>query len=349
MNRYIWGNEQTQFFYQLDPETILSSVESIGLIPTGRCFALNSMENRVYEIQIESESTVATEHFVIAKFYRPGRWTQEQILEEHEFLKDLKEAEVPVIAPIEINGSTLFEVPNQKLLFCVFPKQGGRAPQDMNEEVLQIMGRLLARIHSVGATKKAPHRIQISPDTFGIQNLEYLLQSKSIPHPYEHEYSKVVREICEISAPLFANIRNQRIHGDCHLGNIISRENIGIYFIDFDDMLMGPAIQDIWLVVPGGDDQAKQDRLILVEAYESMNDFDRTTLKLVEPLRSLRLIHFAAWISKRWEDPAFKQAFPFFGNDQYWATQTSDLQQQLQKIQDELSYQPYNADFDRWS
>lgn len=218
MSNYVWGNEETQFFYHLSPDTILAAVESLGLKTTGRYFALNSMENRVIDVEIETDSTNPADRFIIAKFYRPGRWTREQILEEHEFLKDLTEAEIPVIAPKEINGETLFTVPQHQLLFCVFPKQGGRAPHDMNEELLQILGRYLARMHNVGAVKQAKHRIHINPDTFGRQNLEFLLSKKIIPHQYENLYQTVVEDICKISDPLFQNIPTHRIHGDCHWG-----------------------------------------------------------------------------------------------------------------------------------
>lgn len=348
MSLYVWGDQETQFFYQLSPEIILSSVDSLGFRATGRSFPLNSMENRVYEVEIESDSTVNTEHFLIAKFYRPGRWTFEQIMEEHSFLLELKEAEIPVIAPVVINGETLFQVPGHQLFFCVFPKQGGRAPHDMDEELLQIFGRLLARIHSVGASKKANHRLHMTPDTFGRKNLQFLLESKSIPSQHAPLYKEIVEKICDASEPLFENVETHRIHGDCHWGNVIHRENQGIFFIDFDDMVTGPAVQDIWLLIPGDDVHAKQDREILIEAYQSMRDFDRKSLNLIEPLRSLRYIHFAAWITKRWEDDAFKKAFPFYGSEQYWTDQIRDLTTQLEKINASTAL-PEPMPFDRWS
>lgn len=348
MSDYVWGDKETQFFYQLDPETILSSIDKLGYKTTGRCFPLNSMENRVYEVEIESNSTKPTDHFLIAKFYRPGRWTKEQILEEHAFLLELQESEIPVIAPHVIQGETLFLVPEHHLYFCVFPKQGGRAPHDMDEELLQMLGRFLARIHSVGAATKSQHRLHLTPDTFGRKNLHFLLESKAIPAQHAKQYQQLVEEICDISDPLFHGIETHRIHGDCHWGNVIYRENQGIYFIDFDDMVVGPAVQDVWLLIPGDDIHAKQDRAILVEAYETMRAFDHKSLKLIEPLRSLRFIHFAAWITKRWEDPAFKRAFSFYGTDQYWVDQMKDLSNQLHKIQQDNAA-PINDPFDRWS
>ncbi len=332
MNRYIWGDQDTQFFYQLDPNAILDSIETLGFKVTGRCFALNSMENRVYELEIESDSNNASEHFLIAKFYRPGRWTTEQILDEHAFLKELHEAEIPVIAPITVDDKTLFSIPDRKLEFCVFPKQGGRAPHDMNPELLQMLGRYLARLHNVGAVKSANHRLQINPETFGRKNLEFLLSSKAIPEKYQQAYETVVNQICEVSDPLFQGVDVHRIHGDCHWGNVIHREGKGLFFIDFDDMLMGPAVQDVWLLVPGQDDFAIADRQILIDAYQTMRPFDMGSLKLIEPLRSLRMIHFAAWITKRWEDPAFQVAFPFYGTDEYLTNQIKDLTCQYQQI-----------------
>jgi Ser/Thr protein kinase RdoA (MazF antagonist) len=348
MSDYVWGDQETQFFYKLDPDMILESVESIGLKPTGRCLALNSMENRVYEVEVEADSSNPADHFVIAKFYRPGRWTTEQILEEHQFLLELKDAEIPVIAPFVVDGESLFKVRYSHLQFCIFPKQGGRAPHDMNEQLLQILGRYLARMHNVGAVKPANYRLHLTPETFGRKNLEFLLKSKSIPAQYENAYKSVVEQICNISDPLFQGIQTHRIHGDCHWGNVIHREDKGTFFIDFDDMVVGPAVQDIWLLVPGDDEYALADRQTMIEAYQSMRDFDPRSLKLIEPLRSLRMIHFAAWITKRWNDPAFKVAFPFYGTDQYWTSQIRDLTLQLQKIENSLKTSPY-VDFDPWS
>jgi Ser/Thr protein kinase RdoA (MazF antagonist) len=348
MSDYVWGDQETQFFYKLDPDTILDCVERLGFKVTGRCLALNSMENRVYEIEVEADSANPADHFLIAKFYRPGRWTAEQILEEHSFLAELHEADVPVIAPIAIDGKTLFPVPYSKLQFCIFPKQGGRAPHDMNTELLQILGRYLARMHNVGAVRTAPHRVHINPETFGRKNLDFLLKSKSIPPQYEKSFENVVNQICDLSDPMFQGIETHRIHGDCHWGNVIHREGKGTFFIDFDDMLVGPAVQDMWLLVPGSDDFAIADRQIMIEAYQSMRDFDVRTLKLIEPLRSLRMIHFAAWITKRWDDPAFKVAFPFYGTDQYWTSQIRDLTQQLQTIQAAQQAASY-VEFDTWS
>lgn len=326
-DEYVWGNSPTQFFFELGPNIILNAIENLGFSLTGRYLGLNSMENRVYELEVERDSE-DEDQFIIAKFYRPGRWTREQIKDEHNFLLELKNDEIPVIAPIVIDGESLFTDEASKLMYCVFPKRGGRVAQELTTEQLEITGRLLARIHNVGATKKADHRLEINPNTFGEQNLNFLLSKKIIPAHNESIYKDLVTEICELSKPLFKDIKPIRIHGDCHWGNIITRDE-EISFIDFDDMLMGPAVQDVWLVVPGQDEQSVVQRNILLDSYETMRDFDFRTLKLIEPLRALRFIHFSAWIAKRWEDPSFKNAFVHFGDANYWDIQINDLRQQL--------------------
>jgi len=344
MSQYVWGDNETQFFFHLSPDIVLDAIEALGLKTTGRCLTLNSMENRVYEIEIDEpieNTNSVSDNFVIAKFYRPGRWTKQQILEEHEFLNDLKEDEIPVIAPHKFDGETLFKLKDHDLYYTLFPKRGGRAPEEMNEEQLQIMGRLLARIHNIGASKESKNRININPNSFGRQNLNFLLDGKFIPSQIEQLYKEKVETLCSLIDPLFKGIATHRIHGDCHKGNIILRED-NPFFIDFDDMLVGPAVQDIWLVVPGTDQESIIDRNILLEAYDSMRPFDYQSLKLIEPLRALRYIHFSAWIAKRWEDPAFKQAFAHFDNDTYWNHQVTDLQLQINAIQ--VASQP-----DPWS
>lgn len=344
MAKYVWGDNETQFFFHLNPDLILNAIDHLGYKTTGRYLTLNSMENRVYEVEIDlphEQIKSPSDTFIVTKFYRPGRWTKEQILEEHQFLLELQEQEIPVIAPIKLNGETLFKVADHDLWFTIFPKKGGRIPDEMNHQQFEIMGRLLARLHNVGASQKSKHRIEITPESFGRNNINYLIENNFIPPHYSNGISKVVEDLCQIMTPLFKGITTHRIHGDCHHGNIILREDHGPYFIDFDDMMVGPAIQDIWLVVPGTDNFAVNDRNILIESYESMRPFDYKSLKLIEPLRALRYIHFAAWMAKRWDDPAFKRAFPHFGSENYWETLRSDLNHQLDKItqqENQISY-----------
>jgi Ser/Thr protein kinase RdoA (MazF antagonist) len=327
-----WGDSETKFFFDLTPEKILDAVECSGLKTTGRCLPLNSMENRVYEIELDNDATNPRDRFVIAKFYRPGRWSKEQILEEHQFLLDLKEYEIPVIAPLNFeSGSTLETIDQIKIHYALFPKCGGRNPDELDNEKLARLGRLMARLHNVGAIKKAEHRLCLTPETYGMQNLEYLLSIKALPVNIESAFIETVEDICEISAPHFENADYQRVHGECHLGNIIWGDE-GPFLVDFDDMVSAPCVQDLWLMIQGRDDFSMRQMDTLLDAYEQMRSFPHETLKLIEPLRALRMIHFSAWIAKRWDDPAFKAVFLDFGTDRYWQEQLQTLVEQKDLI-----------------
>ena len=334
MSQNIWGSDETQFFFNLTPDIILDAMEGLGYEITGRCLVLASMENRVYEVEIEVDENLiqsASDRFIITKFYRPGRWSREQILEEHEFLFDLQAEDIPVIAPIRVDGESLFTLDNG-IHYCVFPKKGGRAPQEMNDEQLQSLGRQIARLHIVGASKKAKHRLSLNTENFVTNNSEYLFSHQKIPLHLESTYKQLISEITLRTQKLFKELTNLRIHGDCHWGNVISRDEEGMFFIDFDDMLVGPSVQDLWLINPTDGDEGKRQFNLMLEAYESMRHFDDRELKLIEPLRAYRYIHFSAWIAKRWEDPAFQRAFPHYGDERYWQTQIRDLEEQLLKI-----------------
>jgi Ser/Thr protein kinase RdoA (MazF antagonist) len=294
------------------------------------------MENRVYEVEIETDEEAPADpasRFRIVKFYRPGRWSEEQILDEHQFLADLVAEEVPACAPLPFaDGSTLKLAPEINIWYAVFPKVRGRAPEELNDEQLAWMGRLLARLHMVGAKRPAPHRLCITPEQYGLKNLEFLERSKSLPMEVASAYSRIVQEICRLSESHFRGIATQRIHGDCHPGNILWGSN-GPFFVDFDDMVTGPCVQDLWLVVPGRDTEARIQMDILLEGYEQMRSFDRRELRLIEPLRALRYIHFSAWIARRWQDPYFQRTFTQFGTNAYWEGQLADLREQLELIQ----------------
>jgi Ser/Thr protein kinase RdoA (MazF antagonist) len=332
-----WGEEETQFFYELTPEVILDAAEKIGLRCTGRVLPLNSMENRVYEVEIQVDLAIMnspSEASRVIKFYRPGRWTPAQILEEHAFLADLKTAEVPVISPLLFaDGTTLQTVPKLGIHCAVFAKQGGRHPQEMTEEQLLRVGRLMARLHLTGAQREASYRLTLNPETYGGANLDYLWESESLPEELEETYSEIVEEICEQSAPWFAEAECQRIHGDCHLGNLIWDEAKGPFWVDFDDMVNGPCVQDLWLITPDRDAEGLARREALLNGYEELRTFDRRSLRLIEPLRALRLVHFSAWIAKRWDDPAFPRKFEFFGTERYWNDQLQDLRECLELMQ----------------
>lgn len=336
MTNYVWGNEETQYFFELRPETILDAIDAIGFKTTGRCLPLNSIENRVYEIEVdrpESEIKSPSDNFVVAKFYRPGRWSKAQILDEHEFLNDLVEAEIPVIPPLKIDGTTLFEMPDHKIFYCLYEKRGGRNPEEMNEEQLEIMGRSLARIHSVGALKPANHRIKLTPESYGEANLTFLTSTNYIPSDIKENFVTICTQIINEAKPLFENVTYQRVHGDFHKGNIILRGDDS-YFVDFDDMVMGPVVQDVWPICPGDDQQSIIDRNIFLDAYDSIRSFPFEQLKLIPCLRALRLIHFSAWIAKRWDDPSFKHTFGYFESPNYWYGQMNDLRALLSKIQE---------------
>jgi Ser/Thr protein kinase RdoA (MazF antagonist) len=331
-----WGEAETRFFFELTPDRVLTAVESAGLRCTGRCVALNSFENRVYDVELESEDGARPKNASelqasrrVVKFYRPGRWSEAQILEEHEFLADLHAAEIPVICPLPFPDGRTLQYLKSGMGFAVFPKVGGRAPEEMPPDQLKQIGRLLARIHTVGAKKTAPHRLELNASTYGLQNLQVLLDK--IPLEFKNRYESAVLQICEITERLFKDLPAgaiHRVHGDCHLGNLLWSSS-GPFFLDFDDMVRAPAVQDIWLLVPGRDAESIQNRQHLLEGYEEMRHFDYSSLRLLEPLRALRLIHYAAWIARRWDDPAFPLAFPHFGSHRYWADETHDMEEQL--------------------
>lgn len=326
-------DQETKFFYDLTPDRILDAVEAAGFRSTGYSLQLNSMENRVYEVGVDVEDyTLPPRHpsrFRVAKFYRPGRWSKEQILEEHEFLLDLSKEELPVVTPVKFkDGGTLGIAPGTDLFFSLFDKIGGRLNPEPSDEDLERIGRLLARTHIVGATKNAKHRLSLTPTTYGLNNLEVLLKLGVIPPEISPAYESAVKNLCRLSEPLFKTAALQRIHGDCHVGNVLWGTE-GPFLVDFDDMVNGPCVQDLWLLAPGEDDESRVQFDIIVESYESIRKFDRSTLRLVSPLRALRFVHFNAWIAKRWDDPAFQRAFPHFGKDGYWAGQLADLRDEL--------------------
>lgn len=334
-----WGSAQTKFFYELTPEKILTAVEALGFKTTGRVSALNSMENRVYEVEVDADETLVkknpSEGFRIVKFYRPGRWTREQIAEEHQFLLDLQEYDIPVVAPIAVrDNETLFTVPEIDIRYAVFPKIGGRSPDELDDEQLMRVGRLLARMHNVGQVKAAKHRVRLTPSSYGIENLNYLLRERKLPPHLESRYENVVTQICKISTPWFEEAESQRIHGDCHLGNLLWNNN-GPFWVDFDDMVSGPCVQDVWLIMPGRDSYGKAKLAIFLEAYDQLRPFDRRSLRLIEPLRALRFVHFSAWIAKRWEDPSFQRTFVHYESERYWQEQMRDLEEQLALIQEQ--------------
>ncbi len=333
-----WGDQETKFFFELTPDRILAAVESAGVKCTGRCLQLNSLENRVYEVELDIDdpklSPRAPERFRIVKFYRPGRWSTEQILEEHRFLLDLSRAELPVITPEQFSdGSTLRESTEAEILFAMFPKQGGRLKDELNDDEREQLGRLIARVHNIGETTEIKHRLTLDVETYGWQNLDYILDSDIVPEEIFDAYEQTAVQALEAMEPLFEGVNYQRIHGDCHCGNLLWGSD-GPFLVDFDDSVRGPCVQDLWLLAGGEGDEGRQQREKFLSGYEQMRPFDWSTIKLIEPLRTLRYIHFTAWIAKRWEDPAFPNAFPDFGSPRYWQEAVADLREQCAKIQE---------------
>lgn len=327
----------TRFFHGLTPDRILEAVEASGFRCTGRCLALNSMENRVYDVEIEVEGAVKSpsERFRIAKFYRPGRWSREQIEAEHEFLRELVEDEISAVAPLALpGGGTLGELGDLGIHYALFPRVGGRIRDEIDLEEARQLGRLLARMHTVGARRSASPRLSLHPDTYARANLEFLLQSATIPPVYRERYCALVDAMCARSTPWFEETAAQRIHGDCHLGNVLwGREETML--VDFDDMVEGPCVQDVWLMTPGRDEYARSRRDAILEGYEQIRDFDYRSLRLVEPLRFLRLVHFSAWIARRWEDAAFPRVFSEFGSERYWGEQIEALSECLAALHED--------------
>ncbi len=309
------------YFFNLTPDIIIKAIEANGLEPTGHCMALNSYENRVYDLKLDDDT------HIVSKFYRPGRWTREQILEEHNFLLELKEDEIPVCAPVPFSdGETLHEI--EGIYYAIWPRTGGRATDEFSDNELQVLGRLLARIHNMGAVKESGYRIELTGDTYGLQPLSFLKENNFLPSNCKGRYTEAVNEIVKIYETLSEDVPFHRIHGDCHLGNLLYG-NEGWFFLDFDDFLTGPAVQDVWMLVPARDTEGLRQREIFLDAYRLFRDFDNSWLRLIEPLRALRYIRYSAWLAKRWEDPIFPSAFPHFGTDSYWEDETADLEDQL--------------------
>lgn len=308
----------------LSPELILQAVESLGLLCDGHLLALNSYENRVYQVGID-ESTP-----IIAKFYRPGRWSDAAILEEHTFSQSLMMAEIPVVAPQVIAGKTLHEFAGYR--FSLFPRQGGRWPELDNLDHLEWLGRFMGRIHRHAGAGRFEYRPSLDIDSFGEASLHYLSgRDDLIPHYLMQNYQTVAKV-------LLARIRDRfeqldplpqiRLHGDCHPGNILWTDN-GPHFVDFDDCRMGPAVQDLWMLLSGERYEQEQQLSALIEGYHEFADFNPLELNLIEPLRGLRMIHYAAWLARRWVDPAFKQNFPWFEGERYWEEHIQALREQL--------------------
>jgi Ser/Thr protein kinase RdoA (MazF antagonist) len=314
-----------QPFSGLTPEVVLDAAVAVGLEPDGRLFALNSYENRVYQLG-------AGERQLVLKFYRPGRWSDAQIAEEHTFTAELAAAELPVAAPLSIDAQTLFRY--REFRFAAFPWMRGRAPELDEPEARPLRGRTVARLHQIGALHPFRVRPRISVERLGWQARSQVLESTHLPEAMRERYSSVSGALLERVSAAFANaagVGTIRVHGDCHLGNLLWNER-GPLFVDLDDCASGPRVQDLWMMLSGEPAEQQRQWQELLEGYQQFADFDFAEVMLIEPLRALRIVHHTAWIVTRWEDPAFPRAFPWVAEPRYWERHVQDLLEQIANI-----------------
>ncbi len=350
-------------FESLTPDVVLDALASVGLFGDGRLQALSSYENRVYQVNLDDGA------IVVAKFYRPERWSDDQILEEHAFSAELMAAEVSAIGPLILEGRSLHHF--NGFAFSVSPRRGGRAPELDDLDVLEWIGRFLARIHTVGAARPFVSRPALDVQTFGVDSREWLLSHDKVPLDVQSAWEKVSQSAIDLIAthacltraegqkdhknspnsaqnsridvnPDSTPIALFRLHGDCHPGNILwtpadvpAAAGPGPHFVDLDDARTGPAVQDLWMLLSGDRSQRTRQLGALVDGYEQFRPFDRRELALIEPLRTLRLIHYSAWLARRWDDPTFPINFPWFGSSDYWQGQVQMLEEQLEAMEEE--------------
>ena len=313
----------------LTPDRALDALASIGLRPDGRLLSLASYENRVYQTWMEEGPPL------VAKFYRPARWSDAQILEEHAFAGELAEREIPVVAPIVMGGATLHAY--EGFRFTVFPRRGGRAPELEDPQTLQWIGRFVGRIHAVGATRPFRERPALDVESHGVEPREWLLASGLVPADLLEAWTSATALALEGARRCYAaagEVKRIRLHGDCHGGNVLWTDD-GPHFVDFDDCRSGPAVQDLWMLLSG--DRGSMERQLghVLEGYEDFRELDRRELLLIEALRTLRLIHYSAWIARRWDDPAFPAAFPWFGTQRYWQDRILELREQIAAMEED--------------
>lgn len=318
----------TLAFADLQPEDIVATLCDVGFDCDGRFLALNSYENRVYQIGVEDDRPV------VAKFYRPGRWSDKAILEEHEFSAALELQEIPVVSPLFVDGTTLLHSGHYRL--AVYPCRGGRAPDLDNYELLKQLGRLVARIHLEGEREDFAHRPRIDIDSYGSDSVDYLLDNNFIPAENREAYESIADLVLDGVEACFdrvGDVHEIRLHGDFHPGNVLVDQD-RLHIVDLDDCRHGPAVQDLWMFMSGDRDEQTPQLEALLEGYQSFRTFDARELNLVEALRSLRIMHYAAWLARRWQDPAFKLAFPWFDSRRYWDEHVLALREQVALMQE---------------
>ena len=306
----------------LTPECVLDALDGVGISGDGRMLALGSYENRVYQVWRDDAPPV------VAKFYRPSRWTDAQILEEHAFVGELVADEIPAVAAMAVDGRTLHRF--RDFRFAVFPRRGGRAPELEQRGTLEHLGRFIARLHTVGARRVFEHRPALTIGSFGDDSRAFLLTEDFIPGDLRAAWTSVVDQALQAVRRVYSgcDVATIRLHGDCHGGNVLWTDD-GPHFVDFDDARTGPAIQDLWMLLSGERNAMEAQLRIVLGAYETLRDFDRRELALIEPLRTLRVLHYSAWIARRWNDPAFPAAFPWFNTQRYWQDRILELREQI--------------------
>jgi Ser/Thr protein kinase RdoA (MazF antagonist) len=312
----------------LSPDLVLDAVESLGLPADGHLLALNSYENRVYQVGLDDSAPV------VVKFYRPNRWSDAEILEEHAFTLELADLEIPAVPPMVIGDQTLHRFAG--IRFGIWPRRGGRTPELGDPTVLEWIGRFIGRIHALGAIEPFRYRPTIDIAGFGEEPRAFLLSNAWIPEDLLPAYSSVVEQALEGVRTCFARagrVEHLRLHGDCHRGNILWTD-AGPHFVDFDDARMGPAVQDLWMLLSGEREEMSVQLGHVLAGYEDFREFDLRELHLVEALRTLRLIHYSAWIARRWDDPAFPAAFPWFNDQRYWQDRILELREQIAAMQE---------------
>ncbi len=316
-------------YENLTPDRILDAVESAGYRCDSRLLALNSYENRVYQVWLKDGASL------VAKFYRPGHWPDAAILEEHQFALELAGHEIPIVAPLVLQDATLHQ--HEGFRFALYPRRPGRSPELEDRDTLRWLGRFIGRIHAVGATKAFAHRPALDIESFGNEPSRFVLDHDFVPADLRDTYRSVAADVLGCVARCYeraGKVRNIRLHGDCHAGNILWTDQ-GPHFVDLDDARTGPAVQDIWMLLAGDRTTMTIQLAAVMEGYREFNDFDSAELALIEGLRTLRVIHYAGWLARRWDDPAFPVSFPFFNTQRYWQDHILALREQAAALDEE--------------